>query len=389
MEPSCPCEGGAGAVWLLLLLTGLVLYIVRIVRRTMEKKSLFDDPALAEEGRADVSGASGSGAAPPPAEKRRKWWKALVVLLLLLAVGGVVALKAMRPRPGGTGGSQTTDERYRRSTNFLPEAVVATVGDEEITVRDLEQALRALPEETATYYGRRKQEFLEELIARRLLVEEARRQGMAETEAYQTALQRAGKTDADAVEGALIDALLRTKVLPGVSVTEADARDFFQQHRAELPQPATFEDWRTRLEPYARQEKQNAAVQEYIERLRAGAAITRNEAWVEAQREAAARNPLDDALASGTPVLADFGRGTCVPCKMMKPILDELERELKDRVHVLVLDTSEYGDLATQHGVRIIPTQIFFDGSGKELYRHQGFMGKDDINRKLSELGML
>ncbi len=100
----------------------------------------------------------------------------------------------------------------------------------------------------------------------------------------------------------------------------------------------------------------------------------------------AADNPLDRALTSGKPTLADFGRGTCIPCKMMQPILDELEKELKGRVHVLVLDTRDYGDLARRHGVRIIPTQIFFDAAGKEMFRHEGFMSREEILAKLEEL---
>jgi thioredoxin 1 len=380
-------------VWPLLVLAVLGLFITEWVRRRMEKRRVSSVPTPAES-----KGPFGNDEAPPstteasPSHPRRAWWKAVVVLLLLVA-RVVIGSKVLRQRgPTGTGdtGSGRTDRSGRsvRSADFLPEAVVATVGSEEITVRDVDQALRTLPEEAATQYGRQRHEFLEELITRRLLVQEARRLRMKETEAYRAALARV-RTGADADESALIDALLRTQVLQGVSVTEADVRNFFAQHRAELPQPATFEDWRTRLEPYARQEKEGEAVQGYVARLRSGVTITRNEDWVEAQRQAAARNPLDEALASGKPVLADFGRGTCIPCKMMKPILDELERELKDRVHVLVLDTGEYGDLATRHGVRVIPTQIFFDASGKERYRHQGFMAKDDIRSKLKELAML
>lgn len=100
----------------------------------------------------------------------------------------------------------------------------------------------------------------------------------------------------------------------------------------------------------------------------------------------AADNPLDRALNSGKPVLADFGRGMCIPCKIMKPILDKLADELKGKVHVLILDTGDYAYLARRHRIRVIPTQIFFDDAGKEIFRHEGFMSGEDILAKWKEL---
>lgn len=358
----------------------------------METRGIFDDPAPPGKGRADVQGRTDRTAPPSSSDRRQAWWKAVVVLLLLLAIGTVIAWKVTGRGPGGAAGSGSGTAalagRYPRSTNFLPEVVVATVGDFTVTVRDVQETLRALPEEVTMHFERRQHELLEELITRRLLVQEARRLRIDETEPYRAALALVG-TGAHAEESALIDALLRTQVLAGITVTETDRRDFFARHRQELPQPASFEDWRDRLEPYVRQEKEGEAIQNYIEQLRSGVTIIRNEAWIEAQRAAAAQNPLDEALTSGKPVLADFGQGTCIPCRMMKPFLDELMVELRDQVHVLYLDTRQYGDQAMKYGVRVIPTQIFFDATGRERYRHQGFMSKADIQRKLKELGML
>jgi len=137
-----------------------------------------------------------------------------------------------------------------------------------------------------------------------------------------------------------------------------------------------------------RQQKESEAIENFIGLLKEKAVIKRNKKWVNAEMRKAADNPLDRALASGIPVLADFGRGTCIPCKMMKPILEGLAEELKDKVHVLILDTGEYGYLARRVGIRVIPTQIFYDGAGKELDRHEGFMSKEDILAKFDGLGI-
>ncbi len=99
-------------------------------------------------------------------------------------------------------------------------------------------------------------------------------------------------------------------------------------------------------------------------------------------------NPLAKALTSKRPVLADFGRGTCIPCKMMLPILEKLQREYTGKVEILILDVGEYASLSRKYRVMMIPTQIFFDSSGKEVSRHQGFMAEDDIVAQLRLMGV-
>ena len=91
---------------------------------------------------------------------------------------------------------------------------------------------------------------------------------------------------------------------------------------------------------------------------------------------------------SARPRLLDLGAGKCIPCKMMAPILDELKEEYAGRLDVEFIDVWQNRDAAGQYGIESIPTQIFFDASGKELYRHQGFIAKDDILKKWQALGI-
>lgn len=94
------------------------------------------------------------------------------------------------------------------------------------------------------------------------------------------------------------------------------------------------------------------------------------------------------ALASGKPTVADFGARTCVNCKKMAPILEELNRELKGKANVIFTDVWETPALAQEYRVQMIPTQIFFDDKGKEVKRHMGFMDKGVILKELKALGM-
>ena len=97
---------------------------------------------------------------------------------------------------------------------------------------------------------------------------------------------------------------------------------------------------------------------------------------------------LEEALAIGKPTIAEFGRGTCIPCKQMKPILENLALEYKDRLNVSIVSVDEYRDLTNYYKVMAIPTQIGFDSSGKEIFRHVGFWSNEDIVAKLKEMGI-
>lgn len=87
------------------------------------------------------------------------------------------------------------------------------------------------------------------------------------------------------------------------------------------------------------------------------------------------------------PKVVDLGRGTCIPCKKMLPILKELQTEYKGRAVIQIIDLREQPEAAAAYDLRLIPTQIFFDSDGKEVWRHEGFLAKEEIEKKLKELG--
>jgi len=85
-------------------------------------------------------------------------------------------------------------------------------------------------------------------------------------------------------------------------------------------------------------------------------------------------------------LLVDLGAKTCVPCRMMEPILVELEKDYKGKAAVVFIDVREDNASAKRFGIRAIPTQIFFDKAGKEVSRHEGFMDKKTIADRLNKL---
>jgi thiol-disulfide isomerase/thioredoxin len=88
------------------------------------------------------------------------------------------------------------------------------------------------------------------------------------------------------------------------------------------------------------------------------------------------------------PLLLDFGRGLCIPCKMMKPILEEVAREYDGKLLVKILEIDQYQDLMKQFRIHLIPTQIFIDSKGKVFHRHEGFMDKASVVVVLNQMGV-
>ena len=103
---------------------------------------------------------------------------------------------------------------------------------------------------------------------------------------------------------------------------------------------------------------------------------------------AAPSRTLEKWSSSGLPRLVDLGADKCIPCKMMAPILEELRTEYAGVFEVTFIDVWKNPAAGKKFSIRLIPTQIFFDASGKELYRHQGFISKEDILTRWKELGV-
>ena len=86
--------------------------------------------------------------------------------------------------------------------------------------------------------------------------------------------------------------------------------------------------------------------------------------------------------------MVDLGAKTCIPCKMMAPILIKLEKEYKGRAAIIFIDVWEHQDQAKKFRVSAIPTQIFYDKDGREIYRHQGFLDEEAIVTQLAKMGV-
>lgn len=86
--------------------------------------------------------------------------------------------------------------------------------------------------------------------------------------------------------------------------------------------------------------------------------------------------------------MVDLGADKCIPCKMMAPILEKVRKDFEGRAAIVFIDVWKDATYGRKFGIRAIPTQIFFDAAGREVFRHTGFMDEKTIVAKLYELGV-
>ena len=90
----------------------------------------------------------------------------------------------------------------------------------------------------------------------------------------------------------------------------------------------------------------------------------------------------------GMVTMIDLGADKCIPCKMMAPIMAKLEKAYEGRAAIVFIDVWKHNEQAGRFGIRAIPTQIFYDETGREVYRHVGFMGEKEIVKQLGKMGV-
>ena len=98
--------------------------------------------------------------------------------------------------------------------------------------------------------------------------------------------------------------------------------------------------------------------------------------------------PAGAVPVKGMVTMVDLGANQCIPCKMMAPIIEKLEKNYRGKAAIVFIDVWKDKEPAKRFGIRAIPTQIFFNKEGKEVYRHTGFMGEADIVGQLKKMGV-
>ena len=104
--------------------------------------------------------------------------------------------------------------------------------------------------------------------------------------------------------------------------------------------------------------------------------------------EIAKAGEFNNLPVKGMVTMIDLGAKKCIPCKMMAPIMEKMEKVYKGKAVIAFIDVWEDREPISRFGIRAIPTQIFFDKNGKEVYRHEGFLAEKDIIEQLVKMGV-
>jgi thioredoxin 1 len=86
----------------------------------------------------------------------------------------------------------------------------------------------------------------------------------------------------------------------------------------------------------------------------------------------------------------ELGSVNCIPCKMMQPVMKQIEKKYGEQVKVVFHDVwTEQGEpFGRKYGIKAIPTQVFLDANGKEYSRHIGYFPFEEVEKVLKKSGV-
>jgi len=291
-------------------------------------------------------------------KKHLKWIIPVVVVVLAVCVFGYLKLFAWNP------------ERQK----------VDQINTRQITVAQFGREMEKVPSPYREMLQEDPKQFLDQLILQEVLLQEAERQGV--------------KSDTNAKpeekESSQIQNLLKKEVIDKVKVDKEEIEILYKEHQSKMGKKK-LDEVAPLLEELIRDAKGKEKVEEYITSLREKAKVEIDEKRL---KDITAVGPdtntseeFNKAVKSGKPLLVDFGANNCVPCRQLRPILKDLAKEQSGKAEILIIDVYKFKSLAAEHKIQVVPTLIFFDKTGKEVYRHMGAWDKDSIVKKLTEIG--
>ncbi len=287
-----------------------------------------------------------------------KWGLPILISLAALGVLGYLKLFAWNP------------ERQK----------IAQINERSISVAQFNRELAKIPPPYQDIFREEPKQFLEQLILKEILLQEAEKKGV----------QSEANVRPEDREMSIIQNLLKKEILDKIKVSSEEIAEIYEQHKGQFGQKPQAEI-SPLIEELIREAKGKEQVEIYIASLKNKAKIEINEKYIKAVT--ALPPPTDTAedfkkaIQSGKPLLVDFGANSCLPCRQLRPLLKEIKEEYAGKAHILIIDVYKFKELAREYKIQLIPTLIFFDKNGQEVFRHLGAWDKESIKNKLKEIG--
>lgn len=263
---------------------------------------------------------------------------------------------------------QLTDGALRHARLVdLPAGVLLQAKGVSVTKADLDKELQQMPESM-----RENAFFILEQFATGELLTQLARQSVKNAESLQ--------------EEALFQQYFEN-LTSAVSVSDAEIKAFYDDNRG-LVGDAALDQARDRIRQHLLQQKQQQLVEEHVTEIGKAMTIAVSADWIKEQAPRVLDNPVDKARGNGKPTFVNFGAQGCRPCDMMEPIREKLAEEYEGQLNVVFVHVRNQQMLASRYGVRGIPHLVFFDGDGKQVHTHTGFMPEKQIREWLHKIGV-
>jgi|WetSurMetagenome_2_1015567.scaffolds.fasta_scaffold96107_3 thioredoxin 1 len=255
-------------------------------------------------------------------------------------------------------------------TKMKPETLAET-GSAQITSAELQSMLGELPPELLAQLKKNLIFLLEQRVAKSVLLQEAKSAGIP-TE---------GAADEDVIQA------LALHVTKSATVPEEDIQKFFDANKAMIGE-TPYEEAKAPIQAMLLQEKQQEALNAYLEQLEQRVDIRVNRDWFEEQSRLARDNPVDKARSSGKPSVIQFDTATSPPGEMTRPFLESLQKKYPETLNVVFVNLGAEQILGARYGIREVPTQVFFDKSGKEISRNAGMFNEEELAQQIAKIGV-
>ena len=257
----------------------------------------------------------------------------------------------------------------------MPEGILLKTDGIEITQKEIEQTIAQQPEQ-----------FRQELKKNVFIVLEQETTGKLLLKIAKQELSRQNRDITTTPDNELIKTFFEN-IAKDINVTDQDVETFYKENESVFC-GTPLASVRKQIESYVLQDKRQRFIDRYIQTIGQKMEIFVSDSWTKQQAANAKDNPLDKARAAGKPTVAIFSAGSCCGPDKMIPVKEALLKKYDTKINIVYIEPRKEQILAARYGIRAIPTQVFYDNTGKEFFRHSGFFSEKDTISKLSEMGI-
>ena len=277
----------------------------------------------------------------------------------------------------------------------LGKPALATVNGETITVDAFRKELAKIDPAARDLVTQDPGKLLDFLINRTLLLQQAKKEGVTAAPQVPQVGQsgQPGAPQEQDRETATIVAFLEKKAATLPPIASEEVEQIYEAYKGRMANRKK-EEVMPLIRQMIEQQRQGEEASKLIAALRNEATIEidgkalQKLAVIPAGMETQSEEEFRKALVGGRPMVVDFGSNSCIPCRQLRPILQKVRKDHTGKLEVLIIDIQKNEKLASEYQIQVMPTVIFFDPQGKEVFRHQGFMSEEQIKVQLAKMGV-